>query len=77
VEPWPTWDEDLVAEELVELPVQVNGKLRDRIQVPPGLSPAEIERIVLEREKIRAILGDRRPDRVIQVAGRLVNIVVR
>ncbi len=77
VEPWPAWDEDLVAEELVELPVQVNGKLRDRIQVPPGLSPAEIERIVLEREKIRAILGDRRPDRVIQVAGRLVNVVVR
>jgi len=77
VEAWPAWDEDLVAEDLVELPVQVNGKLRDRIQVPPGLSPAEIERIVLEREKIRAILGDRPPDRVIQVAGRLVNVVVR
>ncbi len=77
VEPWPTWDEELVAEDRVELPVQVNGKLRDRIQVPPGLSAAEIETIVLEREKIRAILGDRRPDRVIQVPGRLVNVVVR
>ena len=76
-EPWPAWDESLVAEELVELPVQVNGKLRDRVQVPAGLSPTEIEAIVLEREKIRAILADRTPDRVIHVAGRLVNIVVR
>ena len=76
-EPWPAWDAALVAEELVELPVQVNGKLRDRVQVPAGLSPTEIEAIVLEREKIRAILADRKPDRVIQVPGRLVNIVVR
>ena len=57
--------------------MQVNGKLRDRVQVAAGLSPAQIESVVLEREKIRAILGGRTPDRVIHVPGRLVNIVVR
>ena len=76
-EPWPAWNEALVAEDTVELPVQVNGKLRDRVQVSAGLSPAQIESVVLAREKIRAILGGRTPDRVIHVPGRLVNIVVR
>ena len=76
-ESWPAWNEALVAEDTVELPVQVNGKLRDRVQVAAGLSPAQIESVVLEREKIRAILGGRTPDRVIHVPGRLVNIVVR
>jgi leucyl-tRNA synthetase len=75
-ETWPTWDEALVAEETVELPVQVNGKLRDRVRVAAGLSPAEIEAIVLDREKVRTILSGRTPDRVIHVPGRLVNIVV-
>ena len=77
LEPWPGHDEALVAEDTVELPVQVNGKLRDRVLVPAGLSAAEIEAIVLAREKVRAVLGDRAPERVVQVPGRLVNIVVR
>ena len=76
-EPWPAWNEALVAEDTIELPVQVNGKLRDRVQVAASLSPAEVESVVLQREKIRAILGGRAPDRVIHVPGRLVNIVVR
>jgi leucyl-tRNA synthetase len=76
-EPWPAWDEALTADELMELPVQVNGKLRDRVQVARDLSEADIERIVLDREKIRAALGGKEPSRVIHVAGRLVNIVAR
>jgi leucyl-tRNA synthetase len=57
--------------------VQVNGKLRDRVVVARDLPPAEIERVVLEREKIRAVLGGREPARIIHVPGRLVNVVVR
>jgi leucyl-tRNA synthetase len=77
VESWPAWDEALVTEDTVELMVQVNGKLRDRVQVAAGLAEPEIESIVLAREKVRALLGDRGPDRVIHVPGRLVNVVVR
>jgi leucyl-tRNA synthetase len=57
--------------------VQVNGKLRDRVPVSAGLSPAELERIVLARDKIQAALAGRAPERVIHVPGRLVNVVVR
>ncbi len=76
-ESWPAYDESLTADALVELPVQVNGKLRDRVMVAPGLSEPEIEAIVLGRDKVQAALGGKHPARIIHVAGRLVNIVVR
>ena len=74
--PWPRYDEAKLAEATMELPVQVNGKLRDRVVVPQGLSELEIEQIVLAREKVRAALGGRDPARVVHVPGRLVNLVV-
>ena len=76
-ESWPSYDESLTADALIELPVQVNGKLRDRVMVAPGLSEPEIEAVVLAREKVQAALGGNAPVRIIHVAGRLVNIVVR
>ena len=71
------WDAALVAERTVELPIQVNGKLRDRVEVPAGLPQDEIERIVLARAKVQAALGGRRPDKIVHAGGRLVNLVIR
>ena len=51
---WPEYDETLIAETQIELPIQVNGKLRDLVSVPAGLSEIEIEQIVMARDKIRA-----------------------
>jgi leucyl-tRNA synthetase len=76
-EAWPSYDEALVATDTIELPIQVNGRLRDRVLVPAGLSSLEIEQIVLARDKVRAALGDRAPDRIVHVPGRLVNLVLR
>jgi leucyl-tRNA synthetase len=76
-ERWPTWDPALVAERTVELPIQINGKLRDRVEVPAGLPEDEIERIVLGREKVQAALSGRAPDKIVHAGGRLVNLVVR
>jgi len=76
-ERWPEWDAGLVAARTVELPIQVNGKLRDKVELPAGLSQAEVERIVLAREKVQAALGGKAPDKVIHVGGRLVNLVLR
>ena len=77
LEAWPAWDEALVSERLIELPVQVNGRLRDRVEVAAGLPQDEVERLVLAREKVKAALGGRAPERVIHVPDRLVNVVVR
>ncbi len=76
-EAWPVFDESLVAAEMVELPVQVNGKLRDRVSVAPDLPQAEIEAIVMAQPKIIANLEGKQVVKVIHVGGRLVNIVVR
>jgi leucyl-tRNA synthetase len=74
---WPAVDEAAAAENEREVPVQVNGKLRDRVMVPVGISEAELETVVLARPKIAAILGGRAPTKVIHAGGKLVNIVVK
>ncbi len=76
-EPWPIVDDRLAVDETREVPVQVNGKVRDRVVVPAGISEIELEQIVLARDKVRAALDGREPTRVVHAAGRLVNIVVR
>jgi len=75
---WPAVDEAAAAEETREVPVQVNGKLRDRVVVPVGIAEAELNELVLARERVRDVLAGRTPDRLIHAGGgRLVNIVVR
>jgi leucyl-tRNA synthetase len=76
-EHWPAFDPALVAAEQVEVPVQVNGKLRDKVLVAPGLSEAEVEAIVMAQPRVIANLEGRQVVKVIHVGGRLVNIVVR
>jgi leucyl-tRNA synthetase len=77
-ERWPAVDETAAVDETREVPVQVNGRLRDKVIVPAGISQAELERVVLARDKVRAALGGRSPDKVIHAGGgRLVNLVVR
>ncbi|HEX7949790.1 MAG TPA: leucine--tRNA ligase [Candidatus Limnocylindrales bacterium] len=75
---WPSVDLAAVAEATREVPVQINGKVRDRIVVPADVDGAELERLALEAPRIRELLAGRTPDRVIQAGGgRLVNVVVR
>jgi leucyl-tRNA synthetase len=75
-EPWPKFDPTLLVEETIEIPVQVNGKLRDKIVVPSGAAQAEIEAAALASEKVRQFMGDKPVKKVIVVPNRLVNIVV-
>jgi leucyl-tRNA synthetase len=74
---WPEYAEELMADSSIELPVQVNGKLRDLVRMPPGLSEIEIEQIVMSRDKVLGQLEGQEVVRVIQVPGRLVNVVTR
>jgi leucyl-tRNA synthetase len=75
---WPEPDPTAIVEDTREVPIQVNGKLRDKVTVPAGISEIELEQVVLARDKIQAVLNGREPLKVIHAAGgRLVNIVVR
>jgi len=73
---WPHWDEELAKDEEITLVVQVNGKLRDRIMVPASITKAEARQLAMERQRVKAYLGDREITNVIYVPRRLVNFVV-
>ncbi|MDE3087825.1 MAG: leucine--tRNA ligase [Chloroflexota bacterium] len=74
---WPAYNEKLAADEMVTVAVQVNGKLRDRIDLPVGVSEAEAREVALRSENVKRHLGGKAPAQVIVVRNRLVNIVVR
>jgi leucyl-tRNA synthetase len=75
-QPWPGYDPDLVRQETVTMVIQVNGKLRDRVEVDAGISEADAEEIALASPKVSDALGGAAPRRVVARPPRLVNIVV-
>ncbi len=75
-EPWPTWDEDLAREETATMIVQVNGKVRDRIEVSADIEESEAKAVAMASEKIQGWLDDAEVKRVIVRPPKLVNIVI-
>ena len=73
---WPAYDPALTVANEVEVVVQVNGKLRDRLMLPVDLSEEAARAAVLAQPKIAEAVAGREPRKVIYVPGRLVNIVV-
>ncbi|HWE67357.1 MAG TPA: leucine--tRNA ligase [Acidimicrobiales bacterium] len=73
---WPTFDPELIRAETVTMVVQVNGKLRDKIQVDPAIGEAEAEAVAVTSPKVIDALGGRTPQRVVVRPPRLVNLVV-
>jgi leucyl-tRNA synthetase len=75
-QPFPTHDESLTRAEEIELVIQVNGKVRDRLRVPADLSREEMERLALQSPRVQQYLNGGQPKKVIVVPGKLVNVVV-
>ncbi len=73
--PWPDFDPQLLVDDQVVLAIQVNGKLRDTIAVPRGLSRADAEALALASDKVKRQMDGATPRKVIVVPDRLVNIV--
>ena len=76
LEPWPEWDPDLVAYETVTLVVQVNGKVRDRLEVSADISAEEVEALARGSEKVGGWLDQGEVRKVIARPPNLVNFVV-
>jgi leucyl-tRNA synthetase len=75
-QPWPEVDEEAAKEDSIEIPVQVNGKVRDRVIVPAEANEEQIKAAALASEQVRRHLEGREPRKVIVANRRLVNIVV-
>jgi leucyl-tRNA synthetase len=76
-EPWPQVDERMLRDTEIELPVQVNGKLRDRITVPAEAEPKAVESAALSASKVREALEGKTVVKIVVVPRKLVNIVIK
>jgi len=72
---WPKWDEELAKEEIITLVVQVDGKVRDRFQVPADITEEEAREMALNSPKVRRHLEGKEVKQVVFIPGKLVNIV--
>ena len=74
-QPWPSYDEAMLRDDEIEIPVQVRGKVRSKIRVAADAEVEAIEKIALADPKVKEHLGDKPPKKVIVVPGRMVNVV--
>jgi leucyl-tRNA synthetase len=75
-EPWPKYNPALIKEDEVEIPVQINGKLRGKVTVPAGTNEETLRVTALADERISAQIAGKQIRKVIVVPGKLVNIVI-
>ena len=74
---WPECDESALVKSTIEIVVQINGKLKDKLEVPAEISREELEKIALESEKVKALIEGKTVVKTIAVPGKLVNVVVK
>ena len=74
---WPSWDPELAADEVITLVVQVNGKVRDKIEAPAGITEDAAKQMALASSRVLSHTEGKAVARVIYVPGRLVNVVAR
>jgi leucyl-tRNA synthetase len=75
-QPWPKYDPKLIEEEIITLVIQVNGKVRDKIEVEADISEEKAKELAISREKIKKWLEDKKIKKVVFVPGKLINIVI-
>lgn len=76
-EPWPTWDENALKERSIVVPVQINGKMRGRIEMAADSSPEQMEANVLADPRIASLIEGKTIVKKIVVPGKMVNLVVK
>ncbi len=77
VSPWPEYDEALTVDSEVEIVVQINGKIRDKMMIAADLDKAGIEKLVSESDAVKKLVDGKTVVKTIVVPGKLVNIVVK
>lgn len=74
---WPTYDEAKTVDNEVEVVVQINGKIRDKMMISADLDPKGMEEVALSNDKIKALVDGKQVVKVIAVPKKLINIVVK
>ncbi len=74
---WPRFDAKAIVKDEIEIVIQINGKVREKIFVAANSSKEELENIAMESEKIKQFIGDKKIAKIIAIPKRLVNIVIK
>ncbi|HHY37942.1 MAG TPA: leucine--tRNA ligase, partial [Clostridia bacterium] len=74
---WPTWKEEMLVTETTTVVIEVNGRVRDRVDVPRDITEEELKDLAMKRPKVKPYLDGKKVVNVICVPGKLLNIVVR
>ena len=75
--PWPEHDPSALVEDTVEVAVQINGKVRDRLEVPVAISSDDIQAQALARDKVKESIAGKQVVKAIYVPGKLLSLVVK
>lgn len=75
--PWPTYDETALVKDSVEVVIQLNGKVKERIEIPTGLDKDSFKKIAMEDEKVKTLLSGKEIVKIIAVPGKLLNVVIK
>jgi leucyl-tRNA synthetase len=73
---WPEVDKEMLVEDVIEIPIQINGKVRDRVEIKKGMTEDQVKEIVLSKERIKELLKDRSIKRFVYIDDKIVNIVL-
>lgn len=72
---WPTWDDKLTIDDMMLIIVQVNGKLRAKLEVEKTITEDEIKDLALNNAHVKEFIGNKKPAKIVYVPGRLINVV--
>jgi len=75
-EPWPKWDEEAIKEERIWIVIQINGKVRARMEVPAGITKEDAQKAALAQERVKQLLAEKEIQKIVWVPNKLINIVV-
>jgi leucyl-tRNA synthetase len=73
---WPKWDENLIKEEMITLIIQVNGKVRDKIEVEANISEEKAKELAISSQKVKKWIEGKEIKKIIFVPGKLINLVI-
>ncbi len=76
VDHWPSWEDKYLVSDIVTIVVQVNGKLRAKVDVDKDMSDDEVKKLALAQENVVKFIDGKAPTKVVYVPGRLINVVV-
>jgi len=76
IDHWPKWDDKYLQSDVMTIIVQVNGKLRAKLEVATDASEENVKQLALDNDNVKTFIGDKKPAKVIYVPGRLISVVI-